>query len=230
MRMGAATLLIAFWAAIAPGQSQAASVTTDFPFGTDRTSVPVTAYDGDPSHFGEVAFFNSFNTSSTFKPSLGTLTSVNIFVSARYTFTSPFSINPLPLTISHNFGEPFFLNAGPTTFNAALTDPVTIPGLGSLFQASFGDSFSLPTITNPFSLSLLTLPQFSQDQVFFNEGGRVVPLTSIAISGDAQITYTYTPVAAVPEPSTWIMLLLGFAGCATIARRSAGIARGVIRR
>jgi hypothetical protein len=48
-----------------------------------------------------------------------------------------------------------------------------------------------------------------------------------ALSGDSltgQVTYTYTP-AAVPEPSTWAMMLAGFAGLGYAAIRRKGARR-----
>jgi hypothetical protein len=38
-------------------------------------------------------------------------------------------------------------------------------------------------------------------------------------AGLASVSFTLTPVAAVPEPSTWAMMILGFVGVAFMTRR-----------
>jgi hypothetical protein len=87
---------------------------------------------------------------------------------------------------------------GPNTTNFAILDAITSQfggvGLGLTFPYPGGGA-----------IATTTLSQFGEATYdVFNAGGQMI--ASEALSG------TVTPVAGVPEPSTWAMMLVGFAG------------------
>jgi hypothetical protein len=44
-------------------------------------------------------------------------------------------------------------------------------------------------------------------------------VTQVTFTGDGPFTGTMTAITAVPEPSTWAMMILGFAGIGCLAYR-----------
>jgi hypothetical protein len=123
-----------------------------------------------------------------FHPSLGTLASVNESVSGSLTWSPGASGQELLLAL----------------------------GLTGATQFFFGSQSGDPQVIN---VSLNGAGGF-QDPAFVGTGTRQESLAAAqspgigTLSGDSltgQVTYNYTP-AAVPEPSTWAMMLVGFAG------------------
>jgi hypothetical protein len=130
-----------------------------------------------------------------FHPSLGTLTSVNESVSGSLTWSPGASDQQLLLALGLTGATQFF-------FGSQSGDPqvinVSLNGAGG-----FQDPAFIGTGTTQESLSAAQSPGIG------------------TLSGDSltgHVTYNYTP-AAVPEPSTWAMMPVGFAGLGYAAVR-----------
>ena len=144
-----------------------------------------------------------------FDPSMGTLQSVTASVSGSLVWDTGDAVTS-ELTVAddlisgfgnlQNFASPE--GGGQSIIHAGLNgpgDPVLFEGKGT-----------------------------SQEELDFFQ----IPSSATATISDATfigtVTYIYTPAAtspAIPEPSTWAMMLLGFAGLGYAAVRRRGVAR-----
>ena len=123
-----------------------------------------------------------------FHPSLGTLTSVGKSVSGSLTWTPGASDQELLLVLGKTGTSQFF--SGSESGEAQVIN-VSLTGAGG-----FQDPAFIGTGT-------------TQENLAASQSPGVGMLSGDSLMG--QVTYTYTP-AAVPEPSTWAIMLLGFAG------------------
>lgn len=139
-----------------------------------------------------------------FDPTLGTLNDVMMSVTGPGSWSTTVPNDVLTVVLD---GQGFFSNF--QTFTLAS------PGISAL-------SFNLLGITNaPGALANWT----EQGGVNFNEVALGIFQSGPPfdfLSGDLSGTFTfdYTPNAAVPEPSTWAMMLLGFVGLGFAFRQS----------
>ena len=193
------TVVLGCLMAMATDPSHADVVSANFSFGAASAPVTPLAYDGNPAHFADVFTGNPFL--GAFNASLGTLTAVDVTVTTAYTVTSSVEFSGLTMNFRQQLGFPF------DGFHS-LSTTVDLVQSGGIFKGTALDSFSF----HPLDLSAFAQPVLVNSEFSFNEGGLVVPLSSIGITGTAEILYTYTPTAAVPEASTWAMMLIGFAG------------------
>jgi hypothetical protein len=97
-------------------------------------------------------------------------------------------------------------------FNAAVTN-----GLGmndpSLASFSLATSFGPLTVNSNSSFPSFLLPTLNGGGFATISGGEV------SITENTSLTFEATLTAAVPEPSTWAMMVLGFAGIGCMAYR-----------
>jgi hypothetical protein len=141
-----------------------------------------------------------------FDPALGTLNDVQVTLTGPFRWIAQISTNTLSLTLE--FGSTKILT------------PNFPPGGG------FEMVNLMQTLTSPFQLQDFIGTTSMNGLLIFNWGGGTQPSNDvISQSGvmDLQgtVTYDYTPaVTAVPEPATWAMMLLGFAGLGFAFRQS----------
>ena len=144
-----------------------------------------------------------------FDPSTGTLQSVTASVSGSLVWDTGDAVTS-ELTVAddlisgfgnlQNFASPE--GGGQSVIHAGLNgpgDPVLFEGKGTSQEEL--DFFQIP-------------------------GSATVTISDATFIGT--VTYNYTPAAtspAIPEPSTWAMILLGFAGLGCAAVRRKGVAR-----
>jgi hypothetical protein len=184
----------------------------------------------NPSHatvFTTAASYNAVNVTSndvTFGGIVGARSSVFE--------PSPFSIGNVSITSVINavsssslFSTPadtFFVNqfAAPATFS--FSSPVSAVGFtladgfsGGTITAQFFDG---STLDGSFNFSAANQTAFS----FFGVNG-IGPITSVTLTPDFNsfllVDQIQSGVAAVPEPSTWAMMILGFCGIGFMAYR-----------
>jgi PEP-CTERM motif len=178
----------------ASGQAAAQTITQDF-------TVDVS---GDMLGVGEGAFFDS-TSFSLFNPSLGTLTEITLTLTGSTAWQSP---PPSP-------------GLDATLFVA--------------FQTGGSGEGGSQMFTTPGPINIDITGTITDDPVFFQEYiGAGTRTTTVGISSnvteasistatlDGAITYTYTPgpqPSTIPEPSTWAMMSLGFAGIGFVGYR-----------
>jgi hypothetical protein len=144
---------------------------------------------------------------------------------------APFQINSGDeVLVTVNFaGSPFTIPAGNQLFGVnleTLASPTGQSSSGTMtfvnptggFQASLGSSCGncIHSITGPLTSPspISTFTSVTSDAIYFFDGSDPIDITGISIS--------YQVTNAVPEPSTWAMLILGFAGIGlTVHRRRA---------
>jgi hypothetical protein len=142
---------------------------------------------------------NPFTVGTT---GIETLGFPNEFGPGTYEFSVDFSANSLTITHAHD------ISYLPTSFN------------GPTFSVVSGDPF------DPIA-SVTGIP--AGDVFFAPDGALAINWSALAFSVGDKITVDFAvPGAAVPEPSTWAMMLVGFAGLAFAGwrarRRSVSIA------
>jgi PEP-CTERM motif len=170
-------------------------------FGETLTSVTVN-FDG-----------SSFTSSGTIKNTAGSSQTFTFGQSETLTFTA-------------GAGAPSSLLTAPLIETGSITTPsITLAaGATTPFTNNLNFSGSLAPITTnlsqfegagTFQVDISTLTS----ETFNGGGGNIIAtLTSDATAG-VTITYNYSPVTAVPEPTTWAMMLIGFAGVGFMAYR-----------
>jgi hypothetical protein len=136
-----------------------------------------------------------------FDPSLGTLTGVSESVSGSLTWDFGDTGQTLLLVLAKTGASQFFFSSDA---GGSQGIDVSLTGAGG-----FQDPLFIGLGTTQESLTAAQSPETG------------------TLSGDdltGQVTYNYTP-AAVPESSTWAMMLVGFAGlgCAAIRRKQAAL-------
>jgi PEP-CTERM motif len=138
-----------------------------------------------------------------FDPSLGTLTSATQSLTGSTTWT------PSESTLGPGISA---------TLLMGLVSPIpSVQVFASIFPEMIFVDLTGATTTIGSGLQVTTL---SADDT--SDGGTLTPATL-----DGTVTYTFTPVVpTIPEPSTWAMMLIGFAGLGYAAsrRRSAASA------
>jgi hypothetical protein len=155
---------------------------------------------GSQSNNTIVLFTNSFNQ---FNPNLGTLNTISSTISGTVVWT-----------VDSGFFDLFV--------EVLTTNP---PGNFQLATTNIGHpqgQYTIPIALTP-QFGLLLLGDFtgtstSQLRLLFSDSAMADTISS-ANGFSGSITYDYTPAAAVPEPSTWAMMILGFAGVGFMAYR-----------
>jgi hypothetical protein len=154
-----------------------------------------------------------------FNPALGTLNDVQLTLTGSFRWFPRLDAThpPHELVVSTMLSPA--LTASQTFLGIPVTDdlvPVTLNLMG--------------TSTNPVFLNFITGTSFVTDELDLNLFGiSDLPdqVSGVALPGSqllnlqGTVTYDYTPNAAVPEPATWAMMLLGFAGLGFAFRHSA---------
>jgi PEP-CTERM motif len=149
------------------------------------------------------------NSYLLFDPSLGTLNEVSQTISGSLTWT-PGGADPSELEL---FSRRLSQQSSQTFLSSSSTDPRVI------------DVDLMSEASDPRTLSIFT--GIGSIVSFFE--ARETPrrprgMLSGVLSGF--VTYDYTPLTpAVPEPSTWAMLMIGFAGLGYAAVRRRGAPR-----
>jgi hypothetical protein len=132
-----------------------------------------------------------------FNPANGTLNDIELTGTGSATWTA--TIMPPNLEVILRASLPL-----------QITNIFTVPGNISL-------NFPLTTASDPATLSLWT--GLGTQTVLLNSTGNPADtITNGSVTGT--LTFDFTPTAAVPEPSTWAMMLIGFAGLGFAFRQS----------
>lgn len=144
-----------------------------------------------------------------FNPAFGTLTGVTVSVSGPLDWTP---------------GPPIGHDPPGDTLHVDLLSPV----LASQMFTSDGDTLPIDINLNGAGVAIGSGPQ--QALLSFSDtfGGT---FTNGQTAVDGAITYTFTPAGPpAPEPSTWAMMLVGFAGLGYAAARKSGARLAEARR
>jgi hypothetical protein len=192
---------------------------------------------------GLVASFGSFNS---FDTTLGTLTDVVVTLSGTAQVSGSFfntssasqTFTFAPVTTARISGPTPLINdfGGGTFHELDIHGPVqsfTIAGNAtSAFSLASATNSKTATYTNSTDLLAFESGNFNIGLVvgLFGviSGSILIDSTAVQSDGDSiSIAYDFSPVTpAVPEPSTWAMMLLGFAGIGYMAyRRNSKTAR-----
>jgi hypothetical protein len=159
-----------------------------------------------------------------FNPTLGSLTSVQIqgtlsFEEPTMRPFDPFGVMP---AVSNPVSAPFTLvNAG---LGTTLVNGTETYDVGQIFGEASGSAsvFALLTGTdvNPFIAGAGGTSTLVFATGVFPTGliGKLVSSPGSTDSFSLTYTYTYVSALSVPEPSTWAMMLLGFAGIGLVCR------------
>lgn len=161
-------------------------------------------------------------------------------------FSGPWSSGSLSPSTSgssppflNTFGATTIGQASPTFADPALGVDVNVSGAtvtvtenSAAFSTSFAaeafNGFVLRDLTKPIGGAVLaasSVPGLTSSYIRVIGGELWVDFNNLVISGGERVTIDLTPTAAVPEPSSWAMLLLGFACVGAVAfRRSRGYA------
>jgi hypothetical protein len=151
-----------------------------------------------------------------FNPALGTLNDVQLTLTGSFNWFPELDNHPPHQLVVTNFLPAFTISQ--TFIGVPVTDdlvPVTLNLIG--------------TSTNPQFLNFITGTSFVTDQLLLQLFSiSALPDQVSALGPNDQlvnlqgtVTYDYTPaVSGVPEPSTWAMMLLGFAGLGFAFRTS----------
>jgi hypothetical protein len=177
----------------------------------------------DPSGvFGQAGSLNgkSFEASYVFDTGSFPDTSLTenfVFGGTAFGTPSPV-IDPAVLTIGgvsinirgNSVGEIQGINQGPGAFSEQLHRAYDTNG-SVLENSIFNYSGGLPaSITTPFIYQVTSIDGGSSDFSAFGASGNM---------SDDTLTVSLTPLSAVPEPSTWAMMILGFVGLGFMAYR-----------
>jgi hypothetical protein len=175
-----------------------------------------------------------------FDPALGTLQSVT----GEFTGTEIVSITTdltTPTLVNYTAKGFYSVYIGPLFFDFT----GSAQGAGAVTVGNGPANISLSggvtqTRTSAFDLSIFTgtgtilaTPQVDPPFQIILSAGNVTGRSLVSTATSYKITYTYAPAtAAVPEPASWALLLIGFA-CAGVMlrrRRSPLLATAVVRR
>jgi hypothetical protein len=149
-----------------------------------------------------------------FNPALGTLNDVQVTLTGSFSWFPELDTPTHTLVVSNMLG---LFTIFQSFRGVPVTDdlvPVTLILMG--------------TTTDHFVLDFVTGTSFINDRVDFDLLSlSALPDQIIAVGPNSQIvnlqgtvTYDYTPaVSSVPEPSTWAMMLIGFAGIGFVTYR-----------
>jgi hypothetical protein len=157
---------------------------------------------------------STFTSSGTLKNTSVTAQTFTFGQSEAFTFTAgagaPSSLLTVPLTVTGNFATPTItLSPGVTI---SVTDNLSLSGSLAPITTNLSQFEGAGT----FQVDISTLT----GETFTGGGGNISATLVSSASPDVTITYSYSPVtSAVPEPTTWAMMLLGFAGVGFMAYR-----------
>jgi hypothetical protein len=159
------------------------------------------------------------STLNLFDSSLGTLTSVT----ATYSFeASGFVPNSAGLGDQTLPASGFFslsFTPGPVIASGALTSTISYLA-GEAFGQCRGSAAGVGTFSSNLSSFVGT------GSLFLSGGGAVAGCTSLGSTFSGRLTYEYASSAgAVPEPGTWLMMMLGFGIIGITTRRRAVLDR-----
>lgn len=181
--------------------------TSDFKYG-DNT--------GQNSPMNELSFAgSSFNGQTETKFKVGTLTYFN---GVTVVGTSPLTVD---LQLTTTFTAPS-LGPVPSTFSLSL---VVTPNTGTpaenadyvLFPSSYSSSTFLIGSTT-YTVKIVDFENVMGDGFLPSDGTQLHVLEGGRASADLYAVVT-SQISGVPEPSTWAMMLLGFAGVGFMAYR-----------
>ena len=140
--------------------------------------------------------------------------------------TAPVSGTPQPEGTTWNQGSFWWdQDVSPVTWTVNLKRAYTINEF--LVQADDNDSYLLQYWTGSAWATAWTIPQVNSFGLVTRDSGLIAPITTdalqfTAISGDGYYALgQLEALGGVPEPSTWAMMLLGFAGLGFAAYRRA---------
>jgi hypothetical protein len=232
-----ASLSIAAWVALAGG-ANAASTTVSGSWTGSFSSPPEIVFSINESDL-TYDFNNAISGTLSlpgFDRGLGTLTGVGIAVDDASTVTAsdPDAMNPAfwSTTTSFTTGTPvsstfavsggFIISSGPE-------------GVGAFGSQSLDSGPQILSLSQPSDLigfeaaSTLDLPIMAalEFKAGYTPDFATVPTAiSQTVTESLTVTYDYTPQvsAAVPEPSTWALILIGFAGLGFAGIRKARLA------
>jgi hypothetical protein len=163
-------------------------------------------------------------TSVTFSYSDIFTASGSVTNSAPSTTTFSVSVNSA-ITFANGTGAPANLLPGGDTLSLNLTSAYTLAaGASAPFSGSANGTGTLGPITTglvafeglgTFQVNVSTLTGTTIN----GGGGNINTALALADTPEVTITYNYSPVTPVPEPSTWAMMILGFMGVGFMAYR-----------
>ena len=125
-----------------------------------------------------------------------------VTLDSTYTIAaSQLQTNLLHFLFGSNFpAEPTEVGSGTFTFYDGVTPVLTLNFGSSTFGALVGFAFTLPPNNGAF-----TFDSFTDDYTITN-------LATPATLDSSEFTYQLLSTAVVPEPATWVMMLIGFGG------------------
>ncbi|SRR5260221_504729 len=190
------------------------------PSPNETTSASVVGIGGSSSAYSIVQYYFGVNSISPVPDG----TTVNMLITASGSLTQPLA--------SLNSAQLYF---GTPTANSLLTSACAASGGNSCSASGLANQSSF-SIATPETLKVgyqysLTLDLFVNANTNFGansdvQSGIIDPIISFALPSDATLYNLVlspetgnSPIAAVPEPSTWAMMLLGFAGIGFVAYR-----------
>lgn len=127
-----------------------------------------------------------------------------------------FTLPSSPAESGFSTGNYFYIDNVPMTYN----------GSAQVYDVAF---YAAPTggleIYNGATTILFAESQFSDDQVYTGpeSAPTFVPDTYLLQNAAATTFYRLTITETVPEPATWLMMILGFGGVGVALRRQRGI-------
>jgi hypothetical protein len=164
---------------------------------TQNFSVPVP---DNPLNFVFLPFLNKFN------PANGTLVDISLSLTGQFTWNATNNNDALVVALDGSNG---FVTSQTFTSPSASTIPITL----NLSETSTDAMNVFPPYIGTGTISLGVV----QVTFFTTFPGDTLQPGADPLVGT--LTYEYNPTAAVPEPSTWAMMLIGFAGLGFVAYR-----------
>ena len=171
-----------------------------------------------------------------FDGGLGTLDSVDLVFLVHESWEARFQADPGASEVN---GEVYISTIGDLalspmgvmlTANGSRTISYSVPFRNGLARVeATWDATILQTLTDtsafvgasPF---MATFTDHSSVEAYVPTGGTITSQSDNAIA-NFTITYNYSPaIAAIPEPATWAVMLMGFGAAGTLLRRSRALA------